>query len=155
MLIFGLGPAWKLSRINVTAHLKEQVGDEMQGRAGRALFVAQFSGGGPTGFVHRLLTSAGLFAKGALVAARANPGFSFDHLVLVETDTALGGYDEAKGQQVCLQLIERLRALPGVEAASLGYLVPFGLFSDGCSVEKIAPARKQARPPIRRARTKP
>ena len=85
-----------------------------------------------------LLTSAGLFAKGALNAARANPGFSFDHLVLVETDAALAGYDEAKGQQVYLQLVERLRALPGVEAAALGYLVPFGLFSDGCSVEKLA-----------------
>ena len=139
VLIFGLGPAWKLSRINVTAHLKEQVGDEMQGRAGRGLFsLRSFLVVGQLALSIALLTSAGLFAKGALVAARANPGFSFDHLVLAETDTALGGYDEAKGQQVCLQLVERLRALPGVEAAALGYLVPFGLFSDGCSVEKIA-----------------
>ena len=139
VLVFGLGPAWKLSRINVTAHLKEQVGDEMQGRAGRGLFsLRSFLVVGQLALSIALLTSAGLFAKGALNAARANPGFSFDHLVLVETDAALGGYDEAKGQQACLQLVERLRALPGGEAAALGYLVPFGLFSDGCSVEKIA-----------------
>jgi predicted permease len=138
VLIFGLGPAWKLSRINVTAHLKEQVGDEMQGRAGRLLSLRSFLVVGQLALSIALLTSAGLFAKGALVAARANPGFSFDHLVLVETDAALGGYDETKGQQACLQLVERLRALPGVEDAALGYLVPFGLFSDGCSVEKLA-----------------
>jgi predicted permease len=138
VLIFGLGPAWKLSRINVTAHLKEQVGDEMQGRAGRLFSLRSFLVVGQLALSIALLTSAGLFAKGALVAARANPGFSFDHLVLVDTDAALGGYDETKGQQVYLQLVERLRALPGVEAASLGYLVPFGLFSDGCSVEKLA-----------------
>jgi predicted permease len=138
VLIFGLGPAWKLSRINVTAHLKEQVGDEMQGRAGRLFSLRSFLVVGQLALSIALLTSAGLFAKGALIAARANPGFSFDHLVLVETDAALGGYDETKGQQVNLQLVERLRALPGVEAASLAYLVPFGLFSDGCSVEKLA-----------------
>jgi predicted permease len=139
VLVFGLGPAWKLSRINVTAHLKEQVGDEMQGRTGRGLFsLRSFLVVGQLALSIALLTSAGLFAKGALNAARANPGFSFDHLVLAETDAALGGYDEAKGQQACLQLVERLRALPGVEAASLAYLVPFSLFSDGCTVEKIA-----------------
>jgi len=137
VLIFGLGPAWKLSRINVTAHLKEQVGDEMQGRVG-LVSLRSFLVVGQLALSIALLTSAGLFARGALKAARANPGFSFDNLVLVETDAALAGYDEAKGQQVYLQLVERLRALPGVEAASLGYLVPFGLFSDGCSVEKIA-----------------
>jgi predicted permease len=139
VLVFGLGPAWKLSRINVTAHLKEQVGDEMQGRAGRGLFsLRSFLVVGQLALSIALLTSAGLFAKGALNAARANPGFSFDHLALVETDAALAGYDETKGQQVNLQLVERLRALPGVEAATLAYLVPFGLFSDGCTVEKIA-----------------
>jgi predicted permease len=138
VLIFGLGPAWKLSRINVTAHLKEQVGDEMQGRVGRLFSLRSFLVVGQLALSIALLTSAGLFAKGALTAARANPGFSFDHLALVETDAALAGYDETKGQQVNLQLVERLRALPGVEAATLAYLVPFGLFSDGCTVEKIA-----------------
>ena len=139
VLVFGLGPAWKLSRINVTAHLKEQVGDEMQGRAGRGLFsLRSFLVVGQLALSIALLTSAGLFAKGALNAARANPGFSFDHLALVETDAALAGYDETKGQQANLQLVERLRALPGVEAATLAYLVPFGVFSDGCTVEKIA-----------------
>ena len=139
VLIFGLGPAWKLSRINVTAHLKEQVGDEMHGRVGLGLFsLRSFLVVGQLALSVALLTSAGLFAKGALNAARANPGFSFDHLVLVETDAALGGYDETKAQQVYLQLVERLRTLPGVEAASLAYLIPFGLFSDGCSVEKLA-----------------
>jgi len=138
VLIFGLGPAWKLSRINVTAHLKEQVGDEMHARAGRGLFALRsLLVVGQLSLSIALLTSAGLFAKAALKAARANPGFSFDKLVLVETDAGLGGYDEAKGRQTYLGLVERLRALPGVETATLGYVIPFGLFSDGCDVEKL------------------
>ena len=139
VLVFGLGPAWKLSRINLNAHLKEQVGDEMQGRSGRGLFsLRSFLVVGQLALSIAPLTSAGLFAKGALNAARANPGFSVDHLALVETDAALAGFDETRGQQDNLQLVERLRALPGVESASLGYPVPFGVFSDGCSGEKLA-----------------
>jgi predicted permease len=139
VLIFGLVPAWKLSRVQVTDHLKEQVGDEMHGRAGHSLFsLRSFLVVGQLALSIALLTSAGLFAKGALSAARANPGFSFDKLALVETDAGLGGYDEAKGRQTYLGLVERLRALPGIEAATLGYVVPFGLFSDGCRVEKLA-----------------
>ena len=147
VLIFGLGPAWKLSRINVTAHLKEQVGDEMQGRVGRGLFsLRSFLVVGQLALSLALLTSAGLFAEGALNAAKANPGFSFDNILLVETDASLAGYDEAKGKQLYLRLIERLRALPGVEATTLSYMIPFGVFSDGCGVERIASAPEAGAP---------
>jgi hypothetical protein len=139
VLIFGLGPAWKLSRLNVTTFLKEQAGDELHGRTRRGLFsLRSLLIVGQLALSLVLLTAAGLFARGAVKAARANPGFSFDRLVLVETDASLASYDEAKGKQGYSQLIERLRALPGVESGALTYVVPFGLFSDGCSVEKIA-----------------
>jgi predicted permease len=138
VLIFGLGPAWKLSRINVTTYLKEQVGEEMQGRTGSRLFpLRSLLVVGQLALSVALLTGAGLFARGAMNAIQANPGFSFDHLLLVETDAGLARYDDAKGKQLYLELLERLRALPGVESASLAYIVPFGLFSDGCRVERI------------------
>ncbi|MGH7972066.1 MAG: ABC transporter permease, partial [Limisphaerales bacterium] len=141
VLIFGLVPAWKLSSVHVTGHLKEQVGEEMTGRRVRGLFsLRSLLVVGQLALCIALLTGAGLFAKGALSAIRANPGFSFDNLVLVETDASLAGYDEVKAQQTYMQLLEKLRALPGVETATLSYLVPFGLFSDGCSVERVAGA---------------
>lgn len=144
VLIFGLGPAWKLSRINVTAHLKEQVGDEMHGRSRRGLFsLRNLLVVGQLTLSLALLTSAGLFAKGAISATRANPGFSFDNLLLVETDAGLGGYDEAKGRQAYSRLLERVRTVPGVESATIGYVVPFGLFSDGCNVEKLDTGAEQ------------
>jgi len=136
-LFFGLGPAWKLARADLTSDLKEQAGDDLHGKVSRSVFaprsllvVAQIA------LSLALLTAAGLFTRGAINAAHANPGFSLDNGILVETDASLAGYDEPQGRQVYLNLVERLRALPGVEGASFAYVVPFGLFSDGRQVEK-------------------
>ncbi|HWH71205.1 MAG TPA: ABC transporter permease, partial [Candidatus Sulfotelmatobacter sp.] len=48
----------------------------------------------------------------------------------------LTGYDETRGRQLYLDLLQRLRALPGVQAASLAHVVPFGIYSDGREVRR-------------------
>ncbi len=145
-MLFGLGPAWKLSRSRMASDLKEQVGDDLRGKASRSvlaprnlLVVGQIS------LSLALLTATGLFTRSAINAARANPGFSLDNSLLVETDASLAGYDETRGRQIYLNLLERLRALPGVEGASLAYIVPFSGFSDGRRVQKADAAVEEAR----------
>ena len=136
-LFFGLGPAWRLARADLTSDLKEQAGDDLHGKVSRSLFAPRsLLVVGQIALSLALLTAAGLFTRGAINAARANPGFSLDHGILVETDASLAGCDEARGRQVYLNAVERLRAIPGVEAVSFAYVVPFGLFSDGREVEK-------------------
>ena len=137
VLIFCLGPSLRLSRASVTNDLKEKVGDELRGKGGLSLFaprnlliIAQLA------LSLALLTAAGLFTHAAIKASNSNPGFTYDNKIIVETDGRLGGYDTAQAKRAYLELLERLRALPGVEAASLAYLVPFSSFSDGCTVEK-------------------
>jgi predicted permease len=137
VLIFALGPSLRLSRMTLTNDLKEQVGAELRARRGSGLFaprnllvVAQLA------LSLTLLTGAGLFTHAALKASHANPGFSYDGKILVETDAKLGGADDARAKRIYLELMEQLRGLPGVESASLAYLVPFSSFSDGCTVEK-------------------
>jgi hypothetical protein len=56
---------------------------------------------------------------------------------VVAIDTALAGYDEARGRQTQLALIDRLRGLPGVEAVTAGSRPPFS--SEGAS-RRVAPA---------------
>ena len=135
--LFALVPAWKACRADVVHDLKEQTGEARRGRRGwslltpRSLLVI-----GQLAFSFVLLAVAGLFVRGAYKANDANPGFRFDQGLLVEMDSSLAGYDEAKTRTVYRSLLERVRALPGVESASIASAVPFGLFSDGRSVEK-------------------
>ncbi|HWH68932.1 MAG TPA: ABC transporter permease, partial [Candidatus Sulfotelmatobacter sp.] len=137
VLLFALGPAWRLSRLNITQVLKEQVGDELHGHSSHSLFsLRSLLVVGQLALSLALLTAAGIFAHGAIASARANPGFSLDPLLLVETDAGLTGYDEIRGRQLYLDLLQRLRALPGVQAASLAHVVPFGIYSDGREVRR-------------------
>lgn len=139
VLLFGLMPAWRLSKLNITSELKEQVGDELRGRVSGGLFAPRnLLVAGQLALSLALLTAAGLFARGAIAALRANPGFDLARSILVESDASLAGYDEARGKQAFADVLANLRALPGVESASLAYIVPFGLFSDGREITRTA-----------------
>ena len=135
-LVFGLGPAWKLARTDVVPELKEQSGEG--GHKGRArwfgarniLVASQIA------LSLGLLTAAGLFTKGALKASEADPGYSLDRQLLAAVDTSLAGYDEAQGRQLYRRLMERLRAIPGVQSASMASVVAFGDMTEGKTVQK-------------------
>ena len=129
-VLSGLGPAWKLSGANVISGLKENAGQGLSGggKAGRMaprnlMVLAQIA------LSMMLLSAGGLFVRGALVAADANPGFSLRNSVLVELDTSLVGYDQTQGKEVYRRALERLRSLPGVESAAISSIVPFGTVS--------------------------
>ena len=62
-----------------------------------------------------LVTAGGLFVRGALNVAVADPGFSLDRELMVTVDASLAGYQEARGRATYRTMIDRLRALPGIE----------------------------------------
>ncbi len=135
-LVFALGPAWKLSRTNVVPELKEQGGETGRSKWRRlslrnALVVSQVA------LSLALLTAAGLFMRAAGKAAGAEPGFSLAHSIVTNLDPSMAGYDETKGRDLYRRLLERMRSLPGVEAASVASVVPFGDMTMGRSVEKV------------------
>jgi predicted permease len=124
-LAFALGPAMKLSRGNVIAHLKEHAGEDAVSRRWRLLprhplVVAQLA------FSLALLTAAALFLRGANQAAAADSGLQTDRDFLVELDASLGGHDPQHARDIYRRLGERFAALPGVEGASIAIDVPFG-----------------------------
>jgi predicted permease len=134
-LVFGLGPAWKLSRTNVLPELKEQIGEDTRKRlrwfsARNLLVTTQIA------LSLGLLTTAGLFTRGAMKAGQADPGYRLDGQVLASIDTSLAGYDEAQGRQVYRRLLDRLRGIPGVKSASVASVVAFGGMTEGKTVQK-------------------
>jgi putative ABC transport system permease protein len=123
-LFFALGPAWRLTRADVVHDLKG-AGERATERLGRlsgrnAIVIGQIA------LALALLVSAGLFARGALLAASADPGYRLDHELLANVDPSLGGETPTQGRATYRRLLARLRALPGVESASPAALVSFG-----------------------------
>jgi predicted permease len=77
------------------------------------------------------LISAGLFVRSLQEAYKANPGFDPDHVLLAAFDPFLSGYDETRGREFYRQLVERVRALPGVQSATLARRLPLTLSNVG------------------------
>jgi predicted permease len=128
----GLAPAWRASRPDVLTSLKDHARGLTLGRrrfsVRNALVVVQVS------ICLALLVAAGLFVRGAHLAADANPGFGADRGILIQVDPALAGYDEPRSRITIARVMEGLRATPGVESASLASIVPFGDERDGRGV---------------------
>ncbi len=141
-VVFGLGPAWKLSRTSVVPELKEQGGEDSRKRlrwfsARNVLVATQIA------LSLALLTTAGLFTRGAMKAGQADPGYRYDGQALVSVDTSLAGYNPEQGRAIYRRLMDRLRGVPGVRSASLASVVAFGGMTEGKTVQK--PGAENAR----------
>jgi predicted permease len=135
-VLSGLGPALKLSKTDLVADLKALTADGSP-RLGRRFSARNVMVVSQIALSLMLLSAGGLFARGALKAAAANPGFSYDQQLLVATDPALVQYDEARGRTAYREVLARVRALPGVAATGMAGAVPFGDFHEGHAVERV------------------
>jgi predicted permease len=72
-----------------------------------------------------------LIGAGLLVRTLANlkdfyPGFNQDHVLLVSVNPSLVGYQESQTEHLYQQILERIRGIPGVRAASFSMSSPMG-----------------------------
>ena len=119
----GLFPALRSSRVDVNEGLKQGAGRQTSGgrhRMRNLLVIGQVA----TSCI--VLLAAALFLRGLHAARDLKLGFRPDRLTMLSFDLNLQGYDQARGLRFQKQLLERVRALPGVEGASLAQHVPFG-----------------------------
>ncbi len=126
-LLFSLGPALKASRADLVNDLKQQVGEPAHvGRLNRffaprhLLVMAQIA------LSLMLLFSAGLFLRGAMKAGGLNPGFDRRGGISTEMDFTLGRQNDAAAQRTMFAALHRVRELPGVRAAALTTMLPYG-----------------------------
>ena len=137
-LLFSLGPALKASRADLVNDLKQQVGEPAQvGRLNRffaprhLLVMAQIA------LSLTLLFSAGLFFRGALKAGGLNPGFDRHGGISTEMDFTLGRQDEDAARRTMFAAVHRARVLPGVRAAALTTMLPYGNITNSRRVMRL------------------
>jgi predicted permease len=116
-LIFGLLPAWQASRPELAPTLKEQAGavagGHRQARFRRVLVGAQVS------LSLLLLVGAGLFVRTLLNLRQLGPGFPTESLLAFNVDPSLNSYKVDRTKGFYRQLVDELRAVPGVREVGL------------------------------------
>ena len=118
---FGLLPAWTATRRAAASMLNRHSGRSAGAGSARTratLLVAQLS------LSMLLLTVAGLLTRSLQHAERMDLGFEPDGVLLAALDLDVNGYEEQRGRQFYADLLDRVRAMPGVRHASLLDVVP-------------------------------
>jgi putative ABC transport system permease protein len=144
-LVFGLAPAVQAWRTDVNAALKEEGRGDTGGhrnRLRRLLVVSEVA------MALVLLVGAGLLIKSFSRLLEVNPGFRTDGVLTFQV-TLTGGKSSPQKVNFIEQIVERLQALPGVQAAAATDSLPLTQF------ERITPAEIEGRPPIDWSKVKP
>ena len=123
-LLFGLVPALQATKPQLVPALKD-----VQSTAGsryrrfglrNALVVVQVA------ISMVLLVGAGLFVRSLIAAQKIDPGFEGERAVVMTVAPGLTAWDRTRRDEVLGALLERTRALPGVEAAAIASRLPLG-----------------------------
>ena len=126
-LLMGLVPALQTGKIDLAQSIKMESASVVGGR-GRAwvrsgLVLVQVS----LSFV--LLVGAGLLMQSLLKIRTASPGFNTRGVQDTAIDLVSAGYTPARAQTFQDALLERVRALPGVESAAFAKMTPLSYVS--------------------------
>ena len=123
--IFGLAPAWLMSRLDLTGTLRQEgrssKGSPERSRARRLLVISELA------LSLVLMVAAGLLLRSFWDLFKVQPGFNPSHVMAVQTwlpvpnDPATDIYGTVSQESVLLrEILRRSRTLPGVEEAAVG-----------------------------------
>jgi putative ABC transport system permease protein len=119
-IVVGIVPALRAARANPGAALHEggRTSSVRQHHFRNSLVVAQVAGS------IVLLTVAGLFTRSLARAQQMDLGFKPDHLANFHLDPHEIGYNDSQGREFYKELLDRVRALSGVQSATLAFTYP-------------------------------
>jgi putative ABC transport system permease protein len=122
-IIFGLFPALHISRMNVNSVLKEASGRSGSGlrhNRARGLLVAT-----EMALAVILLVGAALMIRTFVGLRSVQPGFNPHNVITMQTSLIGGHYDSTvKVEGMIRQVVQRVEALPGVQAAAATIMLP-------------------------------
>ncbi len=130
-IAFGLGPALKGSRTDLSTALKSG-GDGKSPRGGEGLRGVLVCG--QVALSVLLLAGAGLMVRTLRNAIASDVTADPSQVLLVSFDLASAGYDKTRAAAFYSALQDRVEALPGVRGASLVQTVPLGGRRGGADV---------------------
>jgi len=142
-ILFGLAPALRSTRVDLAPALKESARSVTGSRGwqlGKLLVVAQVA------LSLLLLVGAGLFVRSLVNLETLDVGFSRSNLVVAELDAIGSGYTPPQQLVLSQRLVERMRAMPGIQGATVSVN---GIFSgtdsntDGISTDFLTSTRKE------------
>lgn len=124
-LAFGIWPLRPIRHVDLTSELKESSRSTAGGTSrsrGRSLLLI-----GEVSLSLVLLIGAGLLIESLVRLQRVDPGFRPDHVVTARISLPAARYP-GPGQVASFvqQVIDRIAAIPGVQAAGAGTAIPFG-----------------------------
>jgi predicted permease len=144
-VLFGLAPASRTTRVDVTTALKETSSGSSSGihygrvrlGLGKALVVSQVA------MSLLLLVGAGLFVRTLQKLENLDVGFNRRNILLFGVDPTQNGYKGEKLRALYQELQRRIEALPGVLSASLSNhtLIGGGVTVSGFSIRRATPKR--------------
>ena len=121
-LLFGLAPALRATSVSPGIALKESGRGGMQGRARlglrRLLVVSQVA------LSLTLLVGALLFVRSLENLAKVDAGFQRDGILVVHIDFSALHWPDAQRAAFADDLLNRMRAIPGVDSAAAANIVP-------------------------------
>jgi predicted permease len=120
-ILFGLAPAFKSSRVSLQDSLKtgDRGSTRVQHRSQSALVVVQMA------LTLVLLVGSGLLLRTIRHLWSVNPGFDASHVITFKVGLSPSLTNTAASTRIAYrQLLDRIRHIPGVEAADLTNIVP-------------------------------
>ena len=120
-LIFGMAPAWRASSVDPQFAMKVNARGVIEGSklgAGKVLVMAQVA------LSMLLAVGAGLMISTFWKLASLDAGFDRRDVLLVTVDLRSGKYPEERWSAMYLEILQKLRAVPGVASASVSYFTP-------------------------------
>ncbi len=132
-ILFGLAPALRGTRDDVTGSLKDgalgALGGRRRSRLAAGLLVTQMA------LAVLLSVGAGLLLRTVANLDRVTLGFDPSNLLVFDIDPTRAGYQGDRLRDLYSRLLDDLRALPGVSSATLSDM---GLIAGSMSVTEIA-----------------
>lgn len=144
-LVFGLLPALRSSRVDLTPALKSSGFDA--GSRQRRAWLQNGLVGVQVAAALVLLVNAGLLIRGFTRAAGLNPGFNIHNVLVADLDLRQQQYTRQRAGEFVRTLRRNVSSLPGIEAASMTFLNPLRAHCSG--ITHVVDAAGQRGPEIR------
>ncbi|MGH8636480.1 MAG: ADOP family duplicated permease [Burkholderiales bacterium] len=120
-IVSGLVPALQASKVAVVSALKtEAQGSSPRHRLRSVFLIAQIA------FSILLVVAAGLLVRALHRSGSVDLGFDSSGVEVATLDLSIAAYDAASGPVFLRELLDRIRAVPGVSSASAASVLPNG-----------------------------
>ncbi len=145
-VLFGIAPAWKAARVELTSALSSNTRSIVEGsgyRRGRwglrQIVVTEVA------LSLVLVAGAGMLVRSLMKLREVRLGFNPDHVLLLSVDPTLVGYGGERLANYYKQLPEAIRTLPGARSVTLSAVRPIspGQWHTGVFVQGHVPASNE------------